>query len=108
MKIKTAFHSSLFGAAVVAFGAQAAAPSNAPESMNLESQMKISKMQARQIALDRSPQGAVKSEKLEQRGDRRMWVLDIARYREPKHVTTVLVDADTGIVESGEPHAPKK
>lgn len=75
---------------------------------NVESQVKISKNQARQIALDRSPEGTVKSEKLEQDGDRRVWVIDIARYRQPKHVTTVTVDADTGAVQSGTSHAPKK
>jgi uncharacterized membrane protein YkoI len=105
--MKHALRLSLFAAIAVAFGAHAALPSNAPAS-GPESQVRISKMQARQIALDRSPQGAVKSEKLEQRGDRQMWVVDIARYREPKHVTTVLVDANTGAVESGTPHAPKK
>lgn len=102
--MKNVLRLSLFTAIALAFGATAAVPSNGPA----ESQVKISKMQARQIALDRSPQGAVKSEKLEQRGDRPMWVVDIARYREPKHVTTVLIDADTGAVESGTPHAPKK
>lgn len=80
---------------------------NGPAS-NVESQVKISKKQARQIALDRSPEGTVKSEKLEQDGDRRVWVVDIARYRQPKHVTTVMVDADTGAVQSGTSHAPRK
>jgi len=75
---------------------------------NADSQVKISKMQARQIALDRSPEGTVKSEKLEQNGERRVWVIDIARYREPRHVTTVMVDADTGAVQSGTPHTAKK
>ena len=98
---------SLAAATVLSIAAHGALAANAPAS-NLESQVRISKMQARQLALDRSPQGAVKSERLQQRGDQRVWVVDIARYREPTHVTTILVDADTGTVESGTPHKPKK
>jgi uncharacterized membrane protein YkoI len=103
---------SLAAAIAVSVGAQGALAANAPASnataSNLESQVKISKMQARQLALDRSPEGTVKSERLEQRGNERVWVVDVSRYREPKHVTTILVDADTGKVESGKPHASKK
>jgi len=94
--------------AAVAFSVAAlGALANEPAS-NLESQVRISKLQARQIALDRSPEGKIKSERLEQQGDRHVWVVDVARYREPAHVTTVTIDADTGAVESGMPHAPAK
>ena len=103
---------SLAAGIALSIGAHGALAANTPASNasapNLESQVKISKMQARQLALDRSPQGAVKSERLEQRGDQRVWVVDVARYREPRHVTTILVDADTGKIESGKPHASKK
>jgi len=107
MKLKSGLPLSLlagFAFSIAAYGALAA---DTPTS-NLESQVKISKMQARQIALDRSPEGTIKNERLEQQGDRRVWVVNIAKYHEASDVTTVMVDADTGAVESGTSHAPAK
>ena len=105
--MKPGLQLSLLACFALSIAAHGAAAADTPAS-NLESQVKISKTQARQLALDRSPEGTVKNERLEQQGDRRVWVMDIARYREPTHVTTVMVDADTGVVESGTPHAPSK
>jgi uncharacterized membrane protein YkoI len=73
-----------------------------------ESQLTVSKKQARQLALDRVPDGTVKSERLETQGGSPAWVINVAQYGEPEHVTTVVVDANTGAVHSGERHAPNK
>jgi hypothetical protein len=56
-----------------------------------ENQASISKLKARQIALDRVPDGTVKSEYLETHGGSPAWIIDIAQYGEPQHVTTVVV-----------------
>ncbi len=102
---------SLWVAAVaLSLGAtgNALAWSNQQQSSAQENQVTVSKLKARQLALDRVPDGTVKSERLETQGGSPAWVIDVAQYREPDHVTTVVVDANTGAVRSGERHAPNK
>ena len=95
--------------AALSLGAgNALAWSNQQQSSAQESQVTVSKQKARQIALDRVPEGTVKSQRLETEGGSPAWIVNIAQYGEPEHVTTVVVDANTGAVHSGMRHASKK
>ncbi|HTS20196.1 MAG TPA: PepSY domain-containing protein [Casimicrobiaceae bacterium] len=60
-------------------------------------QPKITMNQAREIGLDRVPDGTVLAERLEHRDGRPVWFLDIAGYNRRSR-QEVLVDADTGRV----------
>jgi uncharacterized membrane protein YkoI len=66
-------------------------------------QVMVSQRAAEQLALDRSPQGSIKSERLEQRASGPTWVIDVGRYNEPQYVTRVEIDANSGNVSSGTP-----
>jgi uncharacterized membrane protein YkoI len=81
--------------------------SNPQRSSAQESQVPVSKLKARQLALLRVPGGTVKSEHLETHGGTPAWIVNIAQYHEPQNVTTVVVDANTGGVHSGTGHTKK-
>ena len=66
-------------------------------------QQMVSRGAAEQLALDRSPQGSIKKESLEQRASGPTWVIDVGRYNQPQYVTRVEIDANTGKVSSGQP-----
>jgi uncharacterized membrane protein YkoI len=60
-------------------------------------QPQISERQAREIGLDRVPQGTVLTQRLEQQDGRPVWFLDIAGYNSRSR-QEVLVDASNGRV----------
>ena len=66
-------------------------------------QQMVSRGAAEQLALDRSPQGSIKKQSLEQRPSGPTWVIDVGRYNQPQYVTRVEIDATTGKVSSGQP-----
>ena len=95
-------------AAALSLGAGSAqAWSNQQQASAQDTQITVSELKARQIALDRVPAGKVKSEYLETHGGSPAWIVNIAQYREPQNVTTVVVDANTGAVHSGTAHPPQ-
>lgn len=70
-----------------------------------ERQARVTETEARQIALDRVPNGAVKEAELEREHGRLVWSLDLARPG-MSDVTEVLIDAVTGEVVSTETETP--
>jgi len=84
-------------AALVLAGASPSLFAAADYRTNAVEQPRISQNQAREIGLDRVPQGTVLAERLEQRDGRNVWFLDIAGYNNRSR-QEVLVDADTGRV----------
>jgi len=73
------------------------------QSSAVPGQHMVSQRAAEQLALDRSPQGSIKKESLEQRASGPTWVIDVGRYNQPQYVTRVEIDANTGKVSSGQP-----
>jgi len=63
----------------------------------LEAMAKISEASAREIAMNRVPDGEIKTGELEKENGRLIWSFDIAR-KDSKDITEVEVDANTGKV----------
>jgi len=64
---------------------------------NSMDQPRVSERQAREIGLDRVPQGSVLTQRLEEHNGRQVWFLDIAGYNNRSR-QEVLVDASNGQV----------
>jgi len=93
----------LLAVAGVACAANGAGAWEQLHSSAAPSQQMVSQRAAEQLALNRSPQGSIKKESLEQRASGPTWVIDVGRYNQPQYVTRVEIDANTGKVSSGQP-----
>ena len=96
----------LLAAAIVVVGAAGCA-SEKQEQAELQAQAKISKEQAQQTALAKSPGGTVKEGELEKEKGKLIWSFDIAT-PDSKDITEVNVDAITGDVVSVEKETPEQ
>lgn len=93
---------SLILAAIIGFSAGCATEkSSAP----LQSRAKITRDQARQIALSKAPGGTLKSGELEEEKGKLIWSFDIA-VPDSVNTTEVAVDAITGEVVSVDQETP--
>jgi uncharacterized membrane protein YkoI len=75
------------------------------EAAALKSQAKITKKEARRIALGKVPKGKVKEQELEKENGKLIWSFDIAT-KGSKDMTEVHVDALTGDIISVEKETP--
>ena len=96
----------VLAAAITALGAAGCA-SEKQEQAELQSQAKITKEQAQQTALAKTPVGAIKEGALENDNGKLTWWFDIVTPGS-KGVTEVSVDAITGDVVSVEHETPEK
>lgn len=99
-RIAIAVTALIFAGASASLFAAADYRANAMDQPRLSNTMdrpRISERQAREIGMDRVPQGTVLTERLEQRDGRNVWFLDIAGYNNRSR-QEVLIDADTGRV----------
>jgi hypothetical protein len=69
------------------------------EKPELKAKAKITKKEARNIALGKVPKGKVKEQELEEENGKLIWSLDI-KTKDSKDITEVHVDAITGAVLS--------
>ena len=77
----------------------------AQDETELLKQARITKHQAKKIALTRVKRGAIKCVELERENGVLIWSVDIARPRK-KDLTDVWVDATTGKITTVEPETP--
>ena len=70
-----------------------------PTQTELINQAKVKKSEAQRIALERAPQGRVKSAEIEKERGKLVWSLDISTPG-TRDITEVLVDANTGAILS--------
>ena len=70
-----------------------------PTQTELINQAKVKKSEAQRIALERAPQGRVKSAEIEKERGKLVWPLDISTPG-TRDITEVLVDANTGAILS--------
>jgi hypothetical protein len=101
-KITTLLGSLAFIAVVAVSGALFAAPSQT----ELMKEATISKSQAEKTALDKVPNGVIKSEEIEREHGKLIWSFDIAT-NGTKSITEVQVDAKTGKIISIQVETPK-
>src|SRR5437879_2065491 len=95
------FRASIVVAPALLFGgAMAAVPANSA----LEHEAKISKSAARNIALNRVPEGTVKTARLERENGKLVWHFDIVGYH-GRSRQDVVVDATTGDVVASKARA---
>lgn len=98
--MKTRRHVAITLGILAFLGAAPSLVAAADYRSNTMDQPLISERQAREIGLDRVPQGSVLTARLEQRDGRSVWFLDIAGYNNRSR-QEVLVDAGNGrVIES--------
>jgi Peptidase propeptide and YPEB domain len=101
-KVTTLAGSLAFMAVMTVSGALLAAPSQA----ELMKEATVSKSQAEKTALDKVPNGVIKSEEIEREHGKLIWSFDIGTSGK-KSITEVQVDAKAGEIVSVQVETPK-
>jgi len=103
MKPKTLFSCLLIS--VLAMGLLNTPALAKDKKSNLEARAKITKAEAKKIALSKVPHGKIKEAELEEENGKLVWSFDIATPHS-KDITEVQVDAVTGEIVSVEKETP--